>query len=436
MIAVEKENSTRPSNPVEKKNQPRISNPDDAAKGALRDWVSAQNESKFEKYANFYAKKFNGVKRARGRLYRFTQQAWLRDRKKMFRKPFSVEISKVDVRQKTSSVFDIEFIQKWTSKTFSDVGRKRIILFYRDGEAKILREEMLTSSSSPGSTKLSNFAFVYAGSHVIVDDLPEDAFGGSMIASNVGGAWIEISRELKPKARKHYESILRRPAYAFSKHERCSVTFGPPQLMWMESPHSVYFEEFEMKFADVVAAKKSWDAEEHPPVVVAARVETRCSDPEYILFEDKGVPRPLLLDSEESFTSDDGTSDGEVEVLTEKVLKLARQSSGFKSVPFDEETVDQVNRWKNGDEEVFEVTRTKGEGCDSDFVSLLFERRGSKFVEIENGGSHQPIRGLISVGERKDRIYLRLVADEYGAELSSPSSSVKSADWNNDECNC
>lgn len=144
----------------------------DAEVTALLDrWQRTQNEGDFEGYATLFAARFMGTKRAGPRVTRFDRKGWLEDRGLLFAKPFSVGISDPRVVSSGDSAV-VEFTQRWSSATYSDVGTKRIVVTREADELRIAAEDMLESrKGSPpadGAPDPRDFAFVFGHEPVLL----------------------------------------------------------------------------------------------------------------------------------------------------------------------------------------------------------------------------------------------------------------------------
>lgn len=139
-------------------------------KAILSDWVAAQNNGSYASYADMYAEKFLGIKRSGNRTYRYNHDAWLKDRKYMFKNAMKVEINNVII-QKHETGAVVGFNQTWENKNYKDKGQKRMHLVVEDNKTKISREEMLTSKVLPGKGIVidsNNFPFAFAINEGIV----------------------------------------------------------------------------------------------------------------------------------------------------------------------------------------------------------------------------------------------------------------------------
>lgn len=127
---------------------------------AVLTWVSAQNKGDFTAYQALYASKFTGVKRSGEREAQFDREGWLKDRGKMFEKPFTVEAKGLSISA-PPHIAVVTFDQTWQSDTFRDRGAKRLIFVREGGRLLISREEMLKSETgAPGA--ITNVSFEQA----------------------------------------------------------------------------------------------------------------------------------------------------------------------------------------------------------------------------------------------------------------------------------
>jgi hypothetical protein len=122
---------------------------DFAARAIITRWLAAQNQGDFAAYQALYAPGFTGVKRVGGVARPMGREAWLADRRGMFRAPMSVTAS-IDRITSDGTRLVVELEQTWKQGAFADTGRKRILLdaaAARSHGARpaILFEEMLDS---------------------------------------------------------------------------------------------------------------------------------------------------------------------------------------------------------------------------------------------------------------------------------------------------
>jgi hypothetical protein len=114
------------------------------ARAWLSAWLDAQNRGSFESYAAMYAASFRGVRRSGDRIVKLDHQGWLDDRKRMFKKPMSVEALDVRITPLPDHT-ELRFVQVWKSGSYADQGEKTIALARAGAEIRAIREEMLSS---------------------------------------------------------------------------------------------------------------------------------------------------------------------------------------------------------------------------------------------------------------------------------------------------
>jgi hypothetical protein len=117
---------------------------DASPRATLDAWLAAQNRGAFEDYAALYASKILGVKRSGPRVRRMNREAWLHDRKRMFKKKMKVGVSDVVIRP-AGGAANVSFVQRWESGKYKDQGPKRMLLVLEGGRFRIAQEEMLVS---------------------------------------------------------------------------------------------------------------------------------------------------------------------------------------------------------------------------------------------------------------------------------------------------
>ncbi|MCM0084219.1 hypothetical protein L4X63_21790 [Geomonas sp. Red32] len=120
----------------------------------LAEWVAAQNSGAFEKYASMYSKQFSGIRRSGGKTVKLDNNAWLKDRRKMFQKRMVVQAINPEIvldGQKSS----LKFEQVWESSTYKDRGNKLLIVAVEKDGIKIVSEEMMDSKVDATQNKAS-----------------------------------------------------------------------------------------------------------------------------------------------------------------------------------------------------------------------------------------------------------------------------------------
>lgn len=110
----------------------------------LNNWLAAQNTGTYSNYAAMYADSFTGIRRSGSSTHNLNRDAWLKDRKKMFKKKMVVEAANPEIKL-AGSTATVKFEQIWASGTYNDKGDKLLDLALEDGTLKITREEMLFS---------------------------------------------------------------------------------------------------------------------------------------------------------------------------------------------------------------------------------------------------------------------------------------------------
>ena len=121
-------------------------------------WLEAQDQKDFVAYESLFADKMLGIKRSGDRTYRFGRVEWLADRKKMFRKKFSIVAKDVTYKAIGSGAL-VEFTQLWSSANFRDEGKKVLTLVRLAGGIRIVKEEMLFSAKPSAADRLFGVAW-------------------------------------------------------------------------------------------------------------------------------------------------------------------------------------------------------------------------------------------------------------------------------------
>lgn len=209
--------------------------------GVLDRWVATQNSGDFAAYSRLYSSRFYGVKRAGHRRSSFDRGGWLVDREPMFSGPIRVEATGVSARLAGTSAV-VNFEQRWRSKAFEDVGRKRLVIVLEGGAARISREEMLSSkvireaSGAAKSLPLEAFAFVL------------QADGPAMVLSTEAPACAEGTARLRrgplaldcapatPLA-KRWARWEGRKVRGLGGVSGCEAVLEPPTILVRYTPH-------------------------------------------------------------------------------------------------------------------------------------------------------------------------------------------------------
>lgn len=118
----------------------------------LDDWLAAQNTGSYSKYAAMYSANFVGIRRSGTSTRKFDHDAWLEDRKRMFRKKMIVTANNPEIAISDATA-SIKFEQIWESGTYKDIGVKLLQLVRENDKLIIIREEMLFSKVQPGNDR-------------------------------------------------------------------------------------------------------------------------------------------------------------------------------------------------------------------------------------------------------------------------------------------
>ncbi|RII29599.1 MAG: hypothetical protein CXR30_12000 [Geobacter sp.] len=130
----------------------------------MGDWAEAQNTGSYFKYTSMYSKNFVGIRRSGSTSQEFDYDAWLKDRKRMFKKKMRVSSNGPFEIILSGATATVKFEQIWESGTYKDKGDKLISLALENGMLKITREEMLFSKTiSTIDVEDSEFSTVTTG---------------------------------------------------------------------------------------------------------------------------------------------------------------------------------------------------------------------------------------------------------------------------------
>jgi hypothetical protein len=111
----------------------------------MGNWFEAQNNGTYSKYAAMYSNNFVGIRRSGSHTQKLDHDAWLKDRKRMFKNKMSVTTSGDWEIKLSGTTSLVKFEQKWESSTYTDKGVKQLNLALENGTLKIVREELLFS---------------------------------------------------------------------------------------------------------------------------------------------------------------------------------------------------------------------------------------------------------------------------------------------------
>jgi ketosteroid isomerase-like protein len=223
-----------------------------AAQATLEAWLAAQNQGKFDAYAALYADKFTGVKRSGPRVRRMDRAAWLRDRQRMFRKPMTVEMSKLAITL-AGGVAQVTFVQRWASGAYQDEGPKRMLLVPGPGGFRIAQEEMQASTVERAYTA-TDAAMLMLGQALVLSVQPEPSWGVGPTTADAGrvGHQAVDARRLPPRFQRLAGQALE---FFDAKARRCTAVIDGFELQARAEWHFVTLEEWKTAPAATIAAE-------------------------------------------------------------------------------------------------------------------------------------------------------------------------------------
>jgi hypothetical protein len=201
-----------------------------AVEALLRHWLVAQNQGDFAQYAALYSRDFHGTRRTRELVKRFEHDTWLEDRQRMFAKPMFVAMRSVVVGIKHDRA-SVDFLQTWSSGTYSDEGAKRMIVRAEADGARISSEELLESRSATAAspTMLGMFVVMNAGprSFAVLDGPIEGPQAGSLdLAAISEDDKIVVSRVLPPAMAGKFASLEGLSVQLIADGKSCTAQLG------------------------------------------------------------------------------------------------------------------------------------------------------------------------------------------------------------------
>lgn len=363
--------------------------PEAEIRARLDEWVAAQNEGDFARYSALYAERFEGVKRAEDRVYRFDHAGWLENRARMFQRPMTVAMSDVAIRLTPQSAV-VNFTQRWSSATYSDEGPKRMVLVPSPAGLQIAREEML-ASELPEHRFTADYLpiLLLDGPYAVIAVSAEDSWGaGAPVAfaptNGVFAAWRAATEA--PEGR----VMPARPVAVYAADgTRCEGTLGEHRLVRRVVPH--------------FGAVQVWNGEQgDPPVSAEARAEaiwTMGADETFLAAKVEGCSGGLYAASRDAhpvFYQGTEDRDGDA-LLTFRDLPAWRAlQTDFTDVfdgtgPWDAADLGNApterRRWTANGETLVTIEARGGVGC-AEFwgrVSAVLEEVGGRFVLRSEG---------------------------------------------------
>jgi hypothetical protein len=115
-------------------------------KSFLNDWLATQNTGSYSNYSAMYSERFTGIRRSGSHTYNLNRDAWLEDRKLMFKKKMTVNTKNPEIKL-SGTTASVKFEQIWESGSYKDKGDKLLNLIIENGKIKIAREELLSSKT-------------------------------------------------------------------------------------------------------------------------------------------------------------------------------------------------------------------------------------------------------------------------------------------------
>jgi len=101
----------------------------------LREWISSWESRDISKYISFYDSTFS----SRG----MNLEKWYSYKKELFDKSgkIDIEIEKIQIKSTKKLVWEVSFLQKYSSSIYKDYGRKILQLKNKPGHFKIVSEK-------------------------------------------------------------------------------------------------------------------------------------------------------------------------------------------------------------------------------------------------------------------------------------------------------
>ncbi|MBS2016500.1 MAG: nuclear transport factor 2 family protein [Deltaproteobacteria bacterium] len=145
------------------------------ARAVVDAWLAAQNAGDFRAYEQLYAPRFEGVRRSGTQTVRLDRARWMRERERMFKRKTTVAARDIVVTTSGDGA-DVRFVQTWAQESYRDEGPKHMVLAREKAQLRIVREEMVRSTTIPPSAvSPERFAFVVdaGGPHLVLSDAPK-----------------------------------------------------------------------------------------------------------------------------------------------------------------------------------------------------------------------------------------------------------------------
>ncbi len=290
-------------------------------------WLAAQNDSDMEAYRALYATRMVGIKRAGARVSNYDARGWFKDREAMQGRGVSVTIEEVEIIPAQASAV-VRFRQTWESGKFKDVGVKQLVVVAQDdGELRIAREEMLSSSllaqGEVGAPPRDAFVHVRHLNGLLAIDLGEAGPGWGMddditlivpegqVTSRVDG--MALPAELA--------ALNTKPFKLYSaEREVCQTRVTGFKLLSDVVPHFGELEHWrEERLSEAQIAHRIYELSQgHQRLIGVLQADDRCINA--LFGRDAALPEPHLY----AVSAPD-------EALTRRLLAAFAKTDGYKA---------------------------------------------------------------------------------------------------------
>ena len=237
--------------------KPVISDAD--ARSLVGEWLAAQNQGDYARYAALYASRFTGVRRTGEKTRAFDHAGWLEDRKRMFAKPMQVKAGGLQITRMGPSAV-VRFDQEWSTASYRDAGPKQLVLVRQPEGVRIAREELLSSSPLPAGGSSARFVTtVGTRSYVLIASSGDEPLGKALgvETGSPSSAVFERRSSSKPAREPASAAAWRSgPLRLIGAHGSCEAPAGALRIVAVGHPHF-----------GVISAWKGGDGE--PPATMA-----------------------------------------------------------------------------------------------------------------------------------------------------------------------
>lgn len=211
-------------------------------KSFLNNWLAAQNAGSFANYSVMYAQEFSGIKRSGNkRTTSFNRNAWLEDRKRMFKNKMRVSARNVQINA-LGPTATVKFEQTWESQGYKDKGEKQLYLVIEKSGLRIKREEMFASKVLAGKGMVLdsiNFPFAFAIKEgVIIEhvDIKPEYMKGKPQLSSRDPYYVALSGVNTHLLPKNIFSLIGTPVKIYSAKGVCKSSIEEFKIVVKEVP--------------------------------------------------------------------------------------------------------------------------------------------------------------------------------------------------------